>query len=65
MWLIAFVDKFSGVFEGEDSTFMKTVIDLDYSIEYGMLKLRDVWIVVPRLGVNLSMELQYHLQCVQ
>lgn len=65
MWLIAFVDKFSGIFEGEDSTFMKTVIDLDQSIEFGMLKLRDVWIVAPSLGVDLSVELQYHPQSVQ
>lgn len=65
MWLIPFVGKFSGIFEGEDSTFMKTVIDLDQSTESGMLILRGVWIVVPSLGVNLSVELQYHPQCVQ
>ena len=65
MWLISFVGKFSGIFECEDSTFMKTVIDLDQSIESGMLKLRDVWIVLPSLGMNLSMELQYHPQSVQ
>jgi hypothetical protein len=65
MWLVAFVGKFSGKFEGEDSTFMKTAIDLDQSTESGMLKLRCVRIVVPRLGMNLSMELEYHLQSVQ
>jgi hypothetical protein len=65
MWLVAFVGKFSGIFEGEDCTFMKTVINLDQSTESGMLKLRDVRIVVPSLGMNLSMKLEYHPQSVQ
>jgi hypothetical protein len=65
MWLVAFVGQFSRIFEGENSTFMKTVIDLGQSTESGMLKLRDIRIVVPSLGMNLSMELEYHPQSVQ
>jgi len=64
MWLIACVGKLGGKFEGEDSQVVKTVTHLGQGTESRMLILRGAWFELPSLGTNLSMELEYHLQCV-
>jgi hypothetical protein len=62
--LVAFVRKLRGISEDEGGQVVEAGVDLDQGTESGVLVLRGHCTVLPSCGMNLCVELEYHLHCI-